>query len=134
MRVRACAVGKDSWLTSRSRSGRPRSDTMKSAANGTVWTHCDNVMLVTEEESDDLELRDCKWQGWTLYLDWRGHVQDKRCAEEAHCKWQTTTSITALLVLHPPHPFLPQLTPHCLCVLARIYLGHGNRQTMTPFQ
>ena len=30
-RAKACSVGKDSRLTSRSRRGRPRSDTMKSA-------------------------------------------------------------------------------------------------------
>jgi hypothetical protein len=51
LRTKACSVGKDSRLTSRSRRGRPRSDTMKSATNGpTVGTR--NVMPVTEEESD----------------------------------------------------------------------------------
>ena len=49
-RAKACSVGKASRLTNRSRRGRPRSDTMKSATNGTVRTR--DVIPVTEEEND----------------------------------------------------------------------------------
>jgi hypothetical protein len=72
---------------------------MKSAtSDGTVGGR--DVIPVTEaesdSESDDLELSDCEWQGWTLDLDRQEHVQDMRRAEEASRKRQTTTSIITL--------------------------------------
>ena len=98
-RAKARSVGKDSPLTSGSTSGRPRRDAMKSATSDVTISGRD-VLPVTEAESDaesdDLELSDCEWQGWTLDLDRQAHVQDMRRADEANRKRQTTSSIIAL--------------------------------------
>ena len=55
LRAMACSVGKDSRLTNSCRKGRPRSDMMKSATNGTVGTH--DVIPVTEEENRGVHSR-----------------------------------------------------------------------------